>query len=440
MSKSSKSAGWTLLPFVIFVVVFLGAGIYYDNFYIMPSPIAICIGIIAAFLMLKGKTKEKMTTFLKGCGDMNILTMCIIYLLAGAFATVSKSIGSTDAIVQIGVNYLSPAYYPVGIFLIAAFLSTSAGTSVGTVAALGPIALGLAEAGGCDINLIGAALLGGAMFGDNLSFISDTTIASTQIVGCEMRDKFKNNIQFVIPAAVIAALLYIYMGDSAVEVTREATPLTAQSFLLVIPYLSVIILAFIGIDVFAVLVIGIIISGIFGFWYNEFGFLEYAKTIYEGFTGMTEIFLLSLLTGGLAAMIEKAGGINSILQVLKKKMSGSKSALLGIGTFVGLTDAATANNTISIIITGKVAQKIMKDFHIKPQAMASILDTFSCVVQGLLPYGAQVLILTGLSQNTIDYPQLLQYSFYLFLLFIAVTTYIYIGNIKQEKIPFESKI
>ncbi len=432
MNTIFKNPIWALFPFFVFILVFLGAGIYYNDFYAMPSPIAIIVGIIVAFIMLKGSMKEKTTTFLEGCGDRNILTMCIIYILAGAFAAVSKSIGSVDAIVQLGIHTLSPQYYPAGIFLIASFLSIASGTSVGTIVALGPIAVGLSEAGGCDINIVGAALLGGAMFGDNLSIISDTTIAATQIMGCDMRDKFKNNFSFVFPAAVIAFLIYIYVGSGNTDVVQNTLTSEAQSPILIIPYLAVILLAFFGLDVFLVLLIGIALSGIFGFIYHDFSFLEFGKKVYEGFTSMTEIFLLSLLTGGLAALVEKAGGIDALLASIRKKISGPKSALLGIGTFVGLTDAATANNTISIVITGKVAKKITEEFNIKPRVTASILDTFSCFVQGIIPYGAQILILTGYSKNSISYPTLLQNSFYLFLLLIAVFIYIGVAKIRNS--------
>ena len=438
MSTFLKNPIWSLFPFLVFILVFLGAGIYYNDFYAMPSPIAIIVGIVVAFIMLKGSMKEKTTTFLEGCGDRNILTMCIIYILAGAFATVAKSIGSVDAIVQLGIQTLSPQYYPAGIFLIASFLSIASGTSVGTIVALGPIAVGLSEAGGCDINIVGAALLGGAMFGDNLSIISDTTIAATQIMGCDMRDKFKNNLSFVFPAAVIAFLIYIYVGTGSSDVVQNAITSPPQSPVLIIPYLAVIALAFFGLDVFLVLLIGIVLSGIFGFVYHDFTFLEFGKKVYEGFTSMTEIFLLSLLTGGLAALVEKAGGIDALLNTIRKKISGPKSALLGIGAFVGLTDAATANNTISIVITGKVAKKITEEFEIKPRVTASILDTFSCFVQGIIPYGAQILILTSYSKNSISYPTLLQNSFYLFLLLIAVLIYIAIGKIRNENLVSEA--
>lgn len=430
MSTQAKSSLWALTPFLAFITVFLGAGIYYNDFYAMPSPIAVMVGIIVAFIVLRGDVKEKTSTFLAGCGDRNILTMCMIYLLAGAFATVAKSIGSVDAVVNLGITHLSPAYYPAGIFLIASFLSIASGTSVGTIVALGPIAVGLANAGGCDINVVGAALLGGAMFGDNLSIISDTTIAATQMLGCDMRDKFKNNFSFVFPAAVIAFLIYIYVGSgpSTAGVPMETAN---ASPLLIIPYLAVIVLAFLGLDVFLVLIVGVLLSGIFGFVLQDYTVLAFGKKVYEGFTSMTEIFLLSLLTGGLAALVEKAGGITALINIIKKRISGPKSALFGIGALVGLTDAATANNTIAIVITGKVAKTMTEEFEIKPRVTASILDTFSCFVQGIIPYGAQILILTGYSANTIKYTALIQNSFYLFALLLATCIYISVGKIKQ---------
>lgn len=433
MTTSEPRSLAALIPFLVFVSVFLGAGIYYDDFYALPSPIAAVIGIITAFIMLRGSMKQKTTTFLEGCGNRNILTMCIIYLLAGAFATVAKSTGSVDAIVNLGIQTLPPQYYAAGIFVTASFLSLASGTSVGTIVALGPIAIGLANAGQCDVNVIGAALLGGAMFGDNLSIISDTTIAATQILGCNMRDKFRNNMQFVLPAAFAAFLIYLYIGTGSVGTAAPQQDVDYASLILIVPYLSVLLLAFLGVDVFVVLIIGILLSGIFGMVYKGLDVLSFGKGVYEGFTGMTEIFLLSLLTGGLAALVEKAGGINAMVHLIKKRISGARSALLGIGGFVGAVDAAIANNTISIVIVGNVSKSITKEYQIKSRATASILDTFSCIVQGLIPYGAQVLILVGYSANTISYPELVKNSFYLFLLLISTLIYISLGKITERK-------
>ena len=428
----------SLLAFAIFIFTFLGAGIFLGDFYALPAPVAAVAGIVAAFVLIPGKTDEKITTFLAGCGDRNILTMCIIYLLAGAFAVVSKAIGSTDAIVQIGTGYLSPKYYAAGIFVVASFLSIASGTSVGTIVALGPIAIGLAQASGTDVNLIAAALLGGAMFGDNLSIISDTTIAATQMLGCKMRDKFRNNLSFVLPAAIIALALYLFVGVGESAGGSTSAEINLSHIVLILPYLLVILLAFFGVNVFVTLSIGVAMSGVFGLINQSFDLLGFGQKIYEGFTSMTEIFLLSLLTGGLAALVERAGGLKTLLHLVKKGVRGPKTALLGIGAFVGLTDAATANNTISILITGKLAKKLTDEYRIRPKVTASVLDTFSCVVQGLIPYGAQILILTGFSNGSINYLNLLSYNFYIYLLAIAVILYILFRHVTVA--PIASRI
>ena len=250
-----------------------------------------------------------------------------------------------------------------------------------------------------------------------------------------MRDKFRNNIQFALPAAIIAFVFFIYFGTGNEVTSTNEFQLSLNNVLLILPYLIVILLAFLGVDVFLVLIIGISLSGVLGMFMADFSFLDFGKKVYEGFTSMTEIFLLSLLTGGLAALVERGGGITKLLHVIKSKITGTKSALFGIGAFVSVADAATANNTIAIIISGDVAKKIADEYHIKKKAVASILDTFSCIVQGIIPYGAQVLILIGYSNESIDYLQLIKNSYYLHLLLIASLIYIFFGAIKEcEKV------
>lgn len=427
-----KTKLWTLLPFVIFISVFLGFGIYFDDFYAIPSPVAIFIGVISAFIMFPGRMKTKVSTFLKGCGEKNILTMCMVYLLAGAFATTAEAVGSVDAVVNIGIHYLSPEYYTVGVFILASFLSIASGSSVGTIAAVGPIAVSLAATTGVNINIIGAALLGGAMFGDNLSIISDTTIAATQILGCKMSDKFRTNVKFVFPAAILTILLYAFIVPVPDQVNASEMQVSSTSFIAVIPYLTVLILAFLGGNVFAVLFIGILLSGAYGFIFTDLSFLAFSDNIYEGFKSMNEIFLLSLLTGGLAYMVEKAGGIRSLIEFIKKRISKPRNALYGIGAFVGLTDAATANNTISIIISGKVAREITEEYGLKRKITASVLDTFSCVIQGVLPYGAQILILISLSKHQINLSELLKYHYYIYFLLIAAILFIFLSTLKKK--------
>ena len=417
----------SIFPLLIFVLVFLGFGIYYDDFYALPSPIAALIGITAAFILLKGKINEKVDTFLKGCGDGKILTMCIIYLLAGAFATVTKATGSVDSIVNLGLTYISPAYFPVGVFVMAAFLSFASGTSVGSIVTLGPIVIALAEKSDSPLGLIGACLLSGAMFGDNLSLISDTTIAATQSLGCQMKDKIRFNSKLAFPAALVTILILIVLGFNQ-EGTAVISGNKEFNLVLILPYLLVIALSLIGLNVFVVLFAGLIFAGLLGFGYGSFDFIGFAKKTYEGFTSMTEIFLLSLLTGGLAAMVEKAGGISFVIKNISKIINSKKTALLGIGGLVSVANLCVANNTISIIISGKVAKEINDKYGLKPQQSASVLDIFSCYVQGLIPYGAQILILISLSSFKMDYVELVQYSFYLHILLLFTLISILFGK------------
>ena len=417
----------SIFPLLIFVLVFLGFGIYNDDFYALPSPIAALIGITAAFILLKGKINEKVDTFLKGCGDGKILTMCIIYLLAGAFATVTKATGSVDSIVNLGLTYISPAYFPVGVFVMAAFLSFASGTSVGSIVTLGPIVIALAEKSDSPLGLIGACLLSGAMFGDNLSLISDTTIAATQSLGCQMKDKFRFNSKLAFPAALVTILILIVVGFNQ-EGTAVISGNKEFNLVLILPYLLVIALSLVGLNVFVVLFAGLIFAGLLGFGYGSFDFIGFAKKTYEGFTSMTEIFLLSLLTGGLAAMVEKAGGISFVIKNISKIINSKKTALLGIGGLVTVANLCVANNTISIIVSGKVAKEINDKYGLKPQQSASVLDIFSCYVQGLIPYGAQILILISLSSFKMDYVELVQYSFYLHILLLFTLSSILFGK------------
>ncbi|UFK97540.1 Na+/H+ antiporter NhaC family protein [Kaistella faecalis] len=417
-----------VFPLLIFVFVFLGFGIYYDDFYALPSPVAALIGITAAFVLLKGKINQKVDTFLKGCGDGKILTMCIIYLLAGAFATVTAATGSVDSIVNLGLTYISPAYFPVGVFVMASFLSFASGTSVGSIVTLGPIVIALAEKSDSPLGLIGACLLSGAMFGDNLSLISDTTIAATQSLGCQMKDKFRFNSKIAIPAAFTAIILLTAVGLNQESTAAAADSVKDFNLILILPYILVIVLSLIGLNVFVVLFAGLAFAGILGFGYGSFDFIGFAKKTYEGFTSMTEIFFLSLLTGGLAALVEKAGGISFLIKNISKIIHSKKTALLGIGGLVTVANLCVANNTISIIISGKVAKEINDKYGLKPQQSASVLDISSCYVQGLIPYGAQILILISLSSFKMDYVELVQYSFYLHILLLFTLISILFGK------------
>lgn len=429
--KTQNASFISLIPFLIFVFSFLGAGIYLNDFYALPSPIAMALGIISAFLLIRLPFKNKMDEFLKGCGDKNVLTMCIIYLLAGAFSAVSKASGSVDAIVSLGLEYIPVSYIALGIFILASFLSLAAGTSVGCIVALGPIAIELATKSGADVNLIAASLLGGAMFGDNLSVISDTTIAASQSLGSKMTDKFKTNFWIALPAFIVTLIMLYFNSSEAIPSVNQLAH-TPSSFWLLTPYILVIGLAFLGVDVFLVLLIGIIVSGLIG-WYNvDMDLIGFAKSSYEGFTSMTEIFLLSLLTGGLAGIIEYAGGIQYLLNKILKTIKSKFSAMLGMGILVSLVNTCIANNTIAILITGKVAKPISDHYQVLPRKMASILDIFACVIQGILPYGAQVLILMSFSKGSVDYLALISHSYYIWALLVAVIVFIVINRKSKD--------
>ena len=426
MTLFSKETGnpFALIPLFVFIFTFLGAGIVLNDFYAFPSPVAVLIGIIAAFLLYKSPTEHKVETLIAGCGESKIMTMCLIYLLAGAFAVVSKAMGGVDAVVNLGINTIDVAYFPLGIFLIAAFLSTATGTSVGAIVAIGPIAVSLADKSGASLPLISGALLGGSMLGDNLSMISDTTIAATQSLGCELKDKFKVNLFIAFPAAIVTILVFFYLGLNS-DIVTVAIAKNDFSWIAIVPYLLVIVLAVIGVNVFSTLIIGTLLAGIIGYVGGSFTIMEFTQKIYEGFTSMTDIFLLSMLTGGLAALVDKAGGITYLLVQIKKRIKNKKSAQAGIGALVGFANLAIANNTVSIVITGPIAKEINDEYDLSSKKTAAILDIFSCIVQGILPYGAQVLLILSFANGKLDFFDLISNAWYhLFLLaFTLVAIY-----------------
>lgn len=397
-----KANGAALLPFIVFVLVYLATGLILNAmgvemaFYQVAAPVCILPAIILAFIMFKGSMDDKFNDFVRGCGDENIIIMCLIYILAGAFATVSKSSGGVDSVVNFALSLIPVQFVTAGIFLISCFISISTGTSVGTISAVGPIAVGVATKGNLPLPLVLGALVGGAMFGDNLSVISDTTIAATRTQNVDMKDKFRANIKIALPAAIITFVILLVVGKPEGEV--ELGDLS-YNFILIIPYLFVLITALAGMNVFLVLTSGIVLSGIIGIFTGGLTMMTFAQNIFDGFSGMFEIFLLSLLTGGLSYMVSSNGGIEWLVQKIRGFAKDVKSAEVSIALLTLLTDAATANNTVAIIIDGPVAKEISKDFKVDPRRSASFLDTFSCVMQGIIPYGAQVLIAAGLTKE-----------------------------------------
>lgn len=412
-----------LIPLFVFVITFLGVGIYQDDFYALPAPMAVIAGIIVAFIMFKQTINAKIDILLKGCGDDKILTMCLIYLLAGAFAAITNATGSVDAIVNLGLDYIAIQYIYVGIFVIAGFLSVSTGTSVGAIVALAPIVVGFADKSSADLAILCGALLGGSMFGDNLSVISDTTIAATQSLGTKMSDKFKQNIKIAVPAALITIAILIFQG---VDLTTDVTETVVYEYdvIKIAPYVLVIILSVIGLNVFVTLLVGVLAAALLGIIYGDFTIIESTKIAYTGFTNMTEIFLLSLLTGGLAALVASNGGIEFILVNIKKLIKSKKTAQLSIAALVSTINMAIANNTVSIIVAGPIAKTINDEYALDNKKTASILDIFACIFQGLLPYGAQVLMILSFSKGNINYLDLVGNTWYLLLLFVVTILYI----------------
>ena len=437
--ESKKANGVALLPLIIFVTVFLWSGIQYGSFYEFPAPIAVLIGTITAFaIFYRNGINENVNGFIRGAGNPNILIMCLIALFSGAFSVVTKSIGATDTFVEITKNYLSLQFLYAGVFVIASFLSFASGTSVGAVVSLAPIAAGFVSLPNVNVELIAGSLLGGAMFGDNLSFISDTTIAATQSQGCEMKDKFRMNGKIAFPASILTTILLIIIGVSIHPGGHSlSTGDTPIQWINLLPYISVIVLATAGLNVFVTFLIGTILSGILGFWYGTFDFLGYCKTFFDGFASMNDIFLVFLFTGGLAYLIEREGGISFLTQKIGKFVNTKGRAFFGIGFLVALIDAAVANNTVAIVISAPVAKKISEQYKISPIQTASILDTSSCIVQGIIPYGAQVLLLIKLLGTDVNYSSMIAQSFYIWLLLLCMIVF-FLKRAKNEQVKDEA--
>lgn len=422
MKKQTEARAVALIPMLVFLALFLGTGLYLNAqgvdfaFYQLPAPVAAMVGLIVAFIIGRGSLNEKMDTFIKGAGESNIITMCIIYLLAGALASVAKDIGGVESTVNLGLSLIPPFLIMPGLFIIAAFISTAMGTSMGTIAAVAPIAIGMASTAGLPLPLTVGAVVGGAFFGDNLSMISDTTIAATKTQGCEMKDKFRANFKMVLPAAIITLVLLAIMGGSG-----ELTGPFPYELIKVVPYLMVLILALAGLNVFVVLTLGILFAGGVGVFGGEMTLLELAKSIYGGFTGMQEIFLLSMLIGGLAEMTKKDGGIHYLLNIIRKRIKSKTGAQLGIGALVSVADICTANNTVAIILAGPMAKEISDEHGVDPKVSASFLDIFSCIWQGLLPYSAQILLAGSLSGlSPLEIIPNLHYQFILALVMMTI--------------------
>ena len=433
-----KGSFWALLPLLIFIIVYFSASLIIGDFYAVPVLVVFVLSLFIAFLQYPQKSfRDKLQHFAKGSGDENILVMILIFLLAGAFGEVSKSIGAMSSTVNFALTYVSPSFIISGMFLISCFISVSSGTSVGTIVALAPLAVGFEEhiPGVTALGL--AAVVGGAMFGDNLSFISDTTIAATRTQNVGMKDKFKVNFKIVFPVAVLVFIIYYFLGTS---LTNNLQSLEVGDFDLIkiIPYLLVFILALLGVQVIWTLAIGIIGALIIGISTDSITFLDSVKSINTGFSGMFELSILCLIIGGVVGIIRYNGGVNFLLNVILKNITTKRGAELGIATLTALVNFALANNTITIVIVGPIAKEISDKFSLDGKRVASILDTVSCFAQGIIPYGAQILaalaasaiVLEGgqLGTPNVSPLELIQYLYYPFLTGIATVAYIFYSN------------
>ena len=386
-----------LSPILVFMAVYLAGSLLAGDFYKVPLTTAfLAASAYAVCITPRLKLKERIAIFSRGAGDENMMLMVWIFILAGAFAQSAKQMGAIDATVNLTLRMLPEGMLLPGLFLAACFISLSVGTSVGTVVALTPVAVGIAEQTGGTLPLIVAIVVGGAFFGDNLSFISDTTIVATQTQGCRMNDKFKANISIAAPAAIIALVIYIILGRS-IEVPSQVPLLEWYK---VIPYVAVLVLALVGLNVLAVLAIGILLAGGIGICCGSFDAMSWMSAMGEGILGMSELIIVTLLAGGMLALIRHNGGIDYLIRLLTRRISGVRGAKFTIALLVILADLCTANNTIALITVGPMARDIADRYGVDHRVSASLLDTFSCFAQGLIPYGAQLLMAAGLAAIT----------------------------------------
>ena len=403
-----------LSPLGAFVILYLVTSIVAGDFYKVPITVAFMISSIYAIVIAKDKPlKERVDIFSRGAGSSQMMLMIWIFLLAGAFAHSAKMMGSIDATVNLTLHLLPSQMLLAGLFLAACFISISIGTSVGTIVALTPIAVGVAQQTGTDIALMTAVVVGGSFFGDNLSFISDTTIVATSTQGCKLSDKFRVNSFIVIPAALVILIVYYIMGANI----HAAHQTGAVEWIKVIPYLIVLVTAIFGMNVMAVLTLGIILTGCIGMLTHSFDVFGWMKSMSDGMIGMGELIIITMMAGGMLELIKHQGGIEFIIQRMVKHIHNKRGAELCIGALVGLVNVCTANNTVAIITVGGIAKQIGDRYGVDNKKAASILDTCSCFIQGLIPYGAQLLIAAGLA--TINPVSIIPFLFYPFAIGVA---------------------
>lgn len=386
-----------LSPIALLLTIYLAGSVVAGDFYKIPITAAFMVSAVYAIAITRnGNTlDEKIKTFSRGAANSRVMLMVWIFVLAGAFAALAKSMGAVDSTVALTLRLIPENFLPVGIFVAACFISMSIGTSVGTIVALTPVVTTLASQMDCNVAWLVAIVVGGSFFGDNLSFISDTTIAATQSQGCSMRDKFKTNFLLVLPAAIITILLYIFSGT---EMSSSAPmPFTAVDCIKIIPYIVVIVTALCGLNVLVVLVAGIIIAALIGLFTGSIGVVDIFSSMGTGIASMGELIVVTMLAGGLLEIVRMNGGLEFLIRAVTYKVRSQRAAEFSIALLTALSNLCTANNTIAILSTGGIARDISRTFDIAPRRSASIMDTTSCFVQGIIPYGAQLLMASGLA-------------------------------------------
>ena len=403
--NKAQARAIALLPLIVFLAIFLGSGIYHSAigaefaFYQIKAPAAALPAVILAVLLYRGNINQGIDTFLKGASHPNLILMFMVFMLAGAFASVSGAIGSVDATVQLGLSIIPPQFVLPMLFLIAAFIATAMGTSMGTIAACAPIAFGFSQVTNIEAVYAIGAVVGGAMFGDNLSMISDTTIAATSSQKVQLRDKFKVNVWIAVPASFISIIIYLWMSHGSQAIEHKA-----YDAWLILPYIAVFILAFSRLHVLAVLSIGVILSGAIGLIETpNFNLVSFSNSIYDGFSGMFEVALLSMFLGGISAIMQKEGGLQWLIQRIYSltrlfKVGKQRAGEIGISFLVIFANLFVANNTVAIILAGDMAREVAQEYGVDPKRAAALMDIFSCVTQGLIPYGAQLLLACSIAK------------------------------------------
>ena len=436
-----KGNPWALLPILCFLVVFIGMGVWLNDFYAMPAIVGFLIALGVAFCQNRKRSfSEKMEDVTHSMGDSNVMIMCLVFVMAGGFSGAVQAAGGVDSTVNFSLSILPPSVAVAGLFIIGCFISTAMGTSVGTIAALAPIAVGISDKTGIAGALCIGAVVSGAMFGDNLSMISDTTIAATRTQGCEMKDKFRENFKIVLPAAVISLVLFLILASGG---DYTFTGDRSYNLFKILPYLVVLIGALLGMNVFVVLALGIVLSLVVGVATGAFAWTDMFRVVFEGPDGaggiknMYDITVISIVVAGIIGLVKANGGIDFILNGIKKRVKTPKGAQLGIAALSSLVDISTANNTVAIVMAGPIAKDISNEFSVSPKRTAAILDIFTSVWQGIIPYGAQILYACAGAAAvgmTLSPVELFPYLFYPILMGISAVVFIlFFGNRKKSK-------